>query len=156
MQLSILEREIHTGPHHPKIILWTVNKVPTEVTDPADVRSQTDFEPAANLTNSFCLALGVKIFEVLCFARYINISLNVAKRIPFTAAKDRAAATENVGRKARAVERITQGQRAEDGTHRARLVAAPGEESLRPVLNLVEIQDTSSGTGRPAFNTDTD
>ena len=159
MRLSILEGEINSGPRHPKIVLRTVNKVPTEITDPADVRSETDFEAAADLANRLGRGIGVKISE--------NVTLRlkcftVRKRIPFTAAKNRAAATEKVGRKARAVERITQGQRAQDGTHRARLMAGRGEEKLpcstfKPlVLKLTEIQDTSSGTGRPAFNPDTD
>src|SRR5438046_4046421 len=119
MRLSILEGEINSGPRHPKIVLRTVNKVPTEITDPADVRSETDFEAAADLANRLGRGIGVKISEnVRVFA--------VCKRIPFTAAKNRAAATKNVRRKARAVERITQGQRAQDGTDRARLMAGRG------------------------------
>ena len=76
-----------------------------------------------------------------------------------TAAKDRAAATKNVRRKAGAVDRVTQRQRAQDRTHRARLMAARGEEKLlagRVVLKFPEIQDASSGTHRPTFDTNTE
>jgi hypothetical protein len=34
-----LEREIHAGADHAKIIVWAVHEIPAEITDPADVRS---------------------------------------------------------------------------------------------------------------------
>jgi hypothetical protein len=34
-----LEREIHAGADHTKIIIWAVHEIPAEITDPADVRS---------------------------------------------------------------------------------------------------------------------
>jgi hypothetical protein len=34
-----LEREIHAGADHTKIIVWAVHEIPAEITDPADVRS---------------------------------------------------------------------------------------------------------------------
>ena len=54
-----LEREINPAAHHAEVIGRTVDKVPAEIIDQADVRSDADFEPAANLTNSFCLSAGV-------------------------------------------------------------------------------------------------
>ena len=33
-----LEREIHAGADHTKIIIWAVHEIPAEITDPADVR----------------------------------------------------------------------------------------------------------------------
>ena len=38
-QVNGLEREIHAGADHTKIIVWAVHEIPTEITDPADVRS---------------------------------------------------------------------------------------------------------------------
>lgn len=34
-----LKREIHASPDHSEIIVWTIHKIPTEITDPTDVRS---------------------------------------------------------------------------------------------------------------------
>jgi len=51
-----LEREIHARADHPKVVLRAVNKVPAEITDPANVRRNTYFKPAAHLADS--LALG--------------------------------------------------------------------------------------------------
>ena len=34
-----LEREIHAGADHTKIIIWAVHEIPAEITDPTDVRS---------------------------------------------------------------------------------------------------------------------
>ena len=33
-----LEREIHAGADHTKIIIWAVHEIPAEITDPANVR----------------------------------------------------------------------------------------------------------------------
>src|SRR5436189_1522390 len=152
LRWSILEGEIHPGPHHSEVVLRTVNKVPTEITDPADVRRKANFEAATDLANCLGLGVGVKIRE--------NVRVfTVRKRIPFTTAKDRTASAKNVRRKARAVERITQGQRAQDRTHRARVMAAREEEKLLAgllVLKFREILDASSGTHRPTFDTNTE
>jgi hypothetical protein len=37
--VNALEREIHAGANHAKIVIWTVHEIPAEITDPADVRS---------------------------------------------------------------------------------------------------------------------
>src|SRR6476659_9989754 len=52
-----LEREIHAGAHHAKIIVWAVHEIPAEIADPADVRSYADFHPTANLAD--CPRLGI-------------------------------------------------------------------------------------------------
>src|SRR4029077_11208823 len=98
-----LEREINAGARHAEIVVWTVDKVPAEIIDPADVPSETDFEAAADLANRPRLSVGVRISEDVR-------AFTVRKRIPFAAAKDCTASAKNVRRKARAVERITQGQ----------------------------------------------
>jgi len=63
LRWSILEGEIHPGPHHAKVVLRTVNKVPTEITNPADVRREADFEAAADLANRLGRGTGVRISE---------------------------------------------------------------------------------------------
>src|SRR5439155_26895741 len=52
--------------------------------------------------------------------------------------------------------RITQGQRAEDGTQPARIMVVCGDDRLRnsPIFNLLEIEGTSPGIHYPPFNTD--
>jgi len=45
-----LEREIHAGAHHAEVVLRTIHKIPAEITNPTDVRRNTDFKPTANLT----------------------------------------------------------------------------------------------------------
>ena len=55
MRLSILEGEINAAAHHAEVIVRTVDKVPAEIIDPADVRSETDFEATANLADCLCL-----------------------------------------------------------------------------------------------------
>ena len=39
-----LEGEIHAGARHTEVVVRTVNEVPAEITDPADVRREADFE----------------------------------------------------------------------------------------------------------------
>src|SRR5213078_1500032 len=107
VQLSILEREIHPGPHHPKIILWTANKVPAEVTDPTDVRCDANFQTAADLANSLRLRLRMtNCFENVealapvankptgsCYSRSAWPFAEPLIDRPLAAAKDRAAGT---------------------------------------------------------------
>ena len=57
MQLSILECEINSGTRHAEVIFRTVDKVPAEITDPADMRREANFQTAADLANSLCLRL---------------------------------------------------------------------------------------------------
>ena len=65
------------------------------------MRSETDFEPAASLAD--CPTLSIVVGE---------IPVRGVKACTAAAAKDGAASAENVGRKARARNWITQGQRA--------------------------------------------
>src|SRR6266436_993678 len=102
VQLSILEREINSGTRHAEVIFRTVDKVPAEITDPTDVRSDTDFQAAADLADSLarrtCMTSCHDLVEA--FSRFSD------KHIlrPLAAAKDHAASAKNVRRKARAVE----------------------------------------------------
>ena len=110
MRLSILEGEINSGPHHPKIILWTANKVPTEVTDPTDVRRDPDFQTATDLANSLrlrprttnCLENVEALAPVAnkptgsCYSRSPWPFAEPLIDRPLAAAKDRAAGTEDV------------------------------------------------------------
>ncbi len=47
-----LEGEIHAGAGHAEVVHWPVDKIPAEITDPADVRRKAHFQAAADLANS--------------------------------------------------------------------------------------------------------
>ena len=47
-----LEREIHAGADHAKIVIRAVNEIPAEITDPANVRCDANFHAAADLADS--------------------------------------------------------------------------------------------------------
>jgi len=51
MRLSSLEREIKTAAHHAEVVLRTVDHVPAEIIDPADMRSNTDFNATTELAD---------------------------------------------------------------------------------------------------------
>src|SRR5436190_2698551 len=110
MRLSILEGEINSGPRHAKVIFRTVDKVPAEITDPADMRREANFQTAADLANSLCLRLCManclENVEALapvankptgsCYSRSAWPFAEPLINRPLAAAKDRAAGTEDV------------------------------------------------------------
>ena len=59
---SILEGEINAAAHHTEVVVWTVDKVPAEIINPADVRREANFEAAADLADS----LGSRICMTSC------------------------------------------------------------------------------------------
>jgi hypothetical protein len=46
-----LEREINAGADHAEVVVRSVHKVPAEITDPTNVRRETNFHAAANLAD---------------------------------------------------------------------------------------------------------
>ena len=50
--IAALKCEIHARAGHPKVIIWPVNEVPAEITHPADVWREADFDAGADLANS--------------------------------------------------------------------------------------------------------
>jgi hypothetical protein len=42
--ILILESEINSRAHHPEVVLRTINNIPTEITDPAHVRREANFQ----------------------------------------------------------------------------------------------------------------
>src|SRR5260370_6371146 len=105
-----LEREIKAAAHHAEVILRTVNKVPAEIIDPADVRREADFETAADLADSLALRICMTSCHDLveAFPRFTDE--HIVR--PLATAKDRAAPTNNARRKPRPAEWVTQGQGA--------------------------------------------
>src|SRR5439155_17671610 len=81
-----LEREINPAAHHAEVVIWTVNKVPAEIINPANVRREADFEATTDLAD--CLRPGTVVDEII--VRFIKAS-------PFAAAEDRAASAKNIG-----------------------------------------------------------
>src|SRR4029078_13222522 len=95
-----LEREIHAGADHNKIILGAIHEIPAEITDRPDVWSYTNFHSTANLADLPRLLIGMTSCgnDIEALSR-----LGKALVILFLApAKDPASATKNVRRKTRA------------------------------------------------------
>src|SRR6266446_9419432 len=80
-----LEREINPAAHHAEVVVWTVNKVPAEIINPANVPGEADFEATTDLAD--CLGPGTVVGE---------ISVRFIKASPFAAAEDCAASAKNV------------------------------------------------------------
>src|SRR4029453_19000001 len=112
MRLSILEGEIETGARHTKVVVRTIDHVPAEIGDPADMRSEAEFDATAELANRprpRILPL-VDSFENR-FARAIN-ELKVKR--PRATTENRAATTENVRGPLAARNRETERQSTKD------------------------------------------
>src|SRR4029077_4276631 len=103
---NLLECDIHPGPGHTEVFLRSIHEIPAEITDPADMRCKANFQAAADLAQRLRLATCMtnRLESVESFSRFSNEPVDW----PLAAAKDRAASTKNVWRKARAVDRITQ------------------------------------------------
>src|SRR4029077_3244900 len=99
-----LEREIHSGADHPKIIFWAIHEIPAEITDPADVRSYADFHSTANLADCPRLTICMTSCrnDIKTFSWLDKSLLNFL----LATAKDPASPAKNVGRKARARDRV--------------------------------------------------
>src|SRR5438552_10789594 len=84
-----LEREIYAGPDHPEVILRSIDKIPAEITDPANVRGEANFHAAADLPD--CPRLGTGLFSADDSVAHDNVR-------PFSPAKNSAGAAKNVRR----------------------------------------------------------
>src|SRR2546430_9862924 len=58
MRSLLLEREINAAAHHAEVIVRTVDKVPAEIIDPADVWRKANFQATAHLTDCPCFRIG--------------------------------------------------------------------------------------------------
>src|SRR3977135_665301 len=106
-QGQVLEGEIEAAAHHTKVVVRTIYHVPAEIIDPADMRSDADFDPAAELAD--CPRLRIGLFGPNDSVVHHNLR-------PFTTAKDAPAASEDVRCKTRAGDWITQRESAQHGT----------------------------------------
>src|SRR4029077_8905141 len=84
-----LEGEIYAGANHPEVVLRSIDEIPAESTDPANVRSEANFHAAADLPD--CPRFRTGLFSANDSVVHDNIRL-------FAATKDPAASTKNVGR----------------------------------------------------------
>jgi hypothetical protein len=145
-QGQVLEGEIEAAAHHTKIVVRPIYYIPAEIIDPADMRSDADFDPAAELAN--CPRLRISLFGPNDSVAHHNVRL-------FATAKDATAAGEDVRCKTRARDWLTQRERAQHGTHRAALV--PGIEGKNlPVKIDKDILKRVPGIHHPAFDADTE
>src|SRR5450756_2738486 len=111
MVLVTLKGEIYACASHTKVVLRPINEIPAEITDPADMRRKANFQAAAHLTQRFRLAICMtnRLDNVKSFSRLTKSLVD----LPLAATKNGAATAKNVGRKARARDRITQCERAQ-------------------------------------------
>src|SRR5437868_1315384 len=118
-----LKGKIYTCASHTEIVFRPIDEIPAEITDPADMRGETDFHAAAHLADSLCLAICMTncLENVETLAPLVNKPFaNKPIDRPLAATKDGAGAAKKVGRKAGARDRITQ---CEGAQHRADRVA---------------------------------
>src|SRR4029077_3381061 len=91
-----LERKIHAGADHTKIVFWAIHEIPAEITDPADVRSYADLHPTTNLAD--CPRLSVCMTscrgDIETFSRLDKALVDLL----LASAKDPASSAKNVGR----------------------------------------------------------
>jgi hypothetical protein len=97
------EGEIYAGADHPEVVLRSIDEIPAEITDPANVRGEANFHAAADLPD--CPRLGTGLFSANDSVVHDNVR-------PFATTKDSAASTKDVRREARAGNRVAQRQRA--------------------------------------------
>ena len=71
---SILEGEIHPGARHAEVVLRTVNKVPAEITYPADVRRESDFDAATELADSLGCRTSLLSSDNVVRLAFFNVS----------------------------------------------------------------------------------
>ena len=151
--LYSLEGEIHAGARHAEVVICTINEVPAEITDPADMRGEADFDSAADLANCLCLGAGTACNDNVVLLAFLYVG-GQHKECPLAAAKDRTAATEDVWRKTGAGDRVTQRQSTQDRADRVALVANP---ALKNVLAEIDkdVFMPLPCIDCPAFNPDT-
>src|SRR5213592_4204096 len=113
MRLSILEREIKTGSHHAKVVIRAVDHVPAKIADPADMRRKTDFHAGAKLPDRSRLRTCPARNDNVVFLAFLNVGSQHELRL-LASAKYATAARPHVRRKARAGNRVAEGQRTQD------------------------------------------
>ena len=97
-----LEGEIYAGANHPEVVLRSIDEIPAEITDPANVRGESNFHAAADLPD--CPRLGTGLFSA-------NDSVVHDDVRPFAATKNSAGSAKKVRRESRAGNRVAQRQR---------------------------------------------
>src|SRR6266536_75644 len=100
LSVDVLEGKIHAGADHAEVVLGSVDNVPAEITDPANVRGEPNFYSTANLTDCPRLAACMtnRLHNVEAFSRFSKCLIDW----PLAATKDPAGAAKNIRRKARA------------------------------------------------------
>src|SRR6266498_3071028 len=68
-----LEREIYAGANHPEVVLRSIDEIPAEIADPANVRGHANFHAAADLAD--CPRLGTGLFSANDSVVHDNVRL---------------------------------------------------------------------------------
>src|SRR6266481_4507198 len=96
-----LEGEIYACADHPEVVLWSIDEIPAEIADPANVRGEANFHATADLPD--CPRLGTGLFSANDPVVHDNIRA-------FAATKDSPGSAKKVRREARAGNRVAQRQ----------------------------------------------
>jgi hypothetical protein len=92
-----LEGEIYAGADHPEIVLRSVDEIPAEIANPANMRRHANFHATADLAD--CPRFGTSLFGANDSVVHDDVCL-------FTSTKDSATSTKNVGRETRTGNRV--------------------------------------------------
>jgi hypothetical protein len=126
-KMSILEREIQTGPGHPKIVVATFNQNVAPIGRDTNPMSDANFQATTQLADE----PGVAIIDM----RHIRISITGAfnKRGMFASAEDYTTACKYIRRESGAMDREPQGKGSQDSTDEPRVMfaVAGGKERFR-------------------------
>ena len=147
-----LEREIHAGADHTKIILWAIHEIPAEITDPTDVRSYADFHATANLADCprLCICMTGCRNDIETFSLLDKAVVDLL----LATAKDPASPAKNVRRKARARDRVTESQSAQHRADRVVLVVNATGKNIVAGIDK-DILARLPSINHPALNPDT-
>src|SRR6266536_5572172 len=141
-----LEGEINAGADHSEVVVPAINNVPAEITEPANVWREANFQAGAQLANR----LGRGTQMIGCGNGENEIASGHVPAFSLTAAKDCAAARPNIWRKARTMDRVTQCERAQNRADCTALVPSTKLEDFHS-RNVFEF---ASGIDYPSFNSD--
>ena len=95
-----LEGEINAGADHSEVVVPTINNVPAEIIDPANVWREANFQAGTQLASR----LGRGTQMIGCGNWENEMACGLVKPFSLTAAKDCAATRPNIWRKARTMD----------------------------------------------------
>jgi hypothetical protein len=117
----MLEREVNPTPDHAEVVVSTVNHIPAEVINPADVPGDANFHTAAEVAHNLGLAVAMLGYESATGSRNNTVAL--------TATEDSAETAESIRSETGASDRIPERQCAQRLTNRSAVIGFGKHES---------------------------